>query len=337
MTEVAVHHQEPGRSGVLFVTWSFVGGRAREIAAALEGDFLVVHPKHLMGRRAAPMRWAVSSVVTAAQLLRRRPRSVIVTNPPIFPAVIVFTYGRLFRRPVIIDSHPGSFGRKGNRLAARFLPVHRWLARRVPGVLVTTDDWVREVDSWGGHGVVIHEAPPLWSVPPPRPITGRPTILFVGIFASDEPVDEVLVAASRLPDTDVVVTGDIATADPGLIASAPSNVRFVGYLGPEEYRAAVERADVILTITTEPTSVMRAAYEAVYAERPLVLSDWPNLRAIFPDGVFVQNDAGSIAEGLEQALESHERLRELAPSARQRQLRRWDEQIRELRAMIGAS
>jgi hypothetical protein len=56
---------------------------------------------------------------------------------------------------------------------------------------------------------------------------------------------------------------------------ARANVRFVGFLDSSGYRGVVTEADAVLCPTTEPGSVMRSAYEAVYACRTLIVSGWP--------------------------------------------------------------
>jgi glycosyltransferase involved in cell wall biosynthesis len=262
-----------GRPMVGFVAWGPTSGRGAEIAAALGGQSHCFYPPRLARKALVPLRYALSAVATTAYLARHRPRAVIATNPPVFPGLLAFAYGRLAGVPVLLDSHPSSFGRKGDRLSARLLPVHAWLARRVAATLVTTDDWVRQVARWGGRAEIVHEAPSGLAGSEPRALPARPVVLFAGVFAQDEPFAEVIEAARLLPSVELRVTGDLRRCPPGLRAAAPANVRFLGYLDGADYRQALQQADVVLALTTEPTSVMRAAYEAVYAGRPLVTSD----------------------------------------------------------------
>lgn len=323
------------RPPVLHVTWQRHAGRAEEISAALGGRALHVHPRALPGRAGTLVRYAQSLVLTAAGLARLRPRATIVTNPPVFPAVVVAAYAALTRTPFLLDSHTSSFGVKGNTVARRLLGVHRWLARRSNGVMVTTQSWVREVESWGARGLVVHEAPPPWTVSP-QPPGGPQRVLFVGVFADDEPVEAVVAAAALLPGVQVAVTGDLAKCPAGLVAAAPPNVEFVGFLDQSGYRAEVERADVLLALTTEPTSIMRAGYEAVYARRRLVVSDWPALREVFPHAWFTSHDPQALAAALRDALSE--------PAAAQRldralaeQASRWRGQLETLRGALAPS
>jgi glycosyltransferase involved in cell wall biosynthesis len=288
-----------------------------------------------VGRRRTALRYAVSALLTVAKLARHRPTAVVVTNPPIVPGVLAWLYARVAGARLALDSHPASFGRKGDRVSARLLPVHRWLARRVDTVLVTTDEWVEEVERWGGRGLVVHEAPPPWTCGPARrQVDGVTRVLFVGVFGGDEPVDQVVDAARHLDDVEILVTGDLRRAPAGLVEAAPPNVRFVGFLDPDDYAAAVDDADLLLALTTEPTSVMRAAYEGVYAGRPIVISDWPALRELFPYAVFVANDAEGIAKGVGAAVDDRGTLLAELARARELQTTRWDDQRAAVRSIL---
>ncbi|GAA2721752.1 glycosyltransferase [Cellulomonas aerilata] len=319
-----------GRPDVVHVTWQRHGGRAEEIAHALGGRPLHVYPAGLTRRHLFLVRYVLSLLQTVAGLVRLRPRSVIVTNPPVFPGLTVAAYSALTRRPFVLDSHPGSFGDMGNAVARRMLAVTQWLARRASAVMVTVDSYAEQVESWGGRGLVVHEAPPLWQVPA-APGRARRRVLYVGVFAKDEPVEEVVRAAALLPDIDVALTGDLDRCPPGLRESAPANVDFVGFLGPAAYAAEFARADVVMSLTTEPTSIMRSAYEAVYARRPLVTTDWPSLRAVFPTAHHTPNESSGLAAAVREALLDGP---EVLDVALREQEQRWAEQVAGLRSAL---
>lgn len=327
---------DPTGAGTTFchVTWQRHGGRAEEMAEALGGRALHVYPVALADRRWVLLRYAVSAVLTAAGLLRLRPRAVVVVNPPVVPGLVVAAWSRLTGAPFLLDSHTSSFGVKGNAVARRTLGITRWLARRSAGVMVTTTSWVTEVQSWGATGLVVHEAPPAWEVGP-RVAGARPQVLFVGVFSEDEPVDAVVAAAALLPEVDLLVTGDVTRAPAGLVDGAPANVSFTGFLDQRAYRRALEAADVVVALTTEPTSVMRAAYEAVYARRALVVSDWPTLREVFPLAHHAHNDAEALADGVRTALaDGPEAAASRAREAHQVQHLRWDQQLDAMRTAL---
>lgn len=325
----------PARTPFCHVTWQRHGGRAEEMADALGGRAVHVHPAALGARRWVLLRYLVSVVLTVVALLRYRPRAVAVTNPPVVPGLVVAAYARLTGAPFLLDSHTSSFGVKGNEVARRSLGITRWMARRSAGVMVTTSSWVAEVEGWGARGLVVHEAPPAWTVAPRPAGRARPQVLFVGVFSDDEPVAEAVAAAAELPDVDLLVTGDVARAPQELVDSAPGNVHLVGFLDRRAYRQALEQADVVIALTTEPTSVMRAAYEAVYARRALVVSDWPTLREVFPLARHSANEPGPLAEAVRAALADDEPAAGArAEEARTLQLERWEQQLDAMRRAL---
>jgi glycosyltransferase involved in cell wall biosynthesis len=167
-----------------------------------------------------------------------------------------------------------------------------------------------------------------------RDCSGERRLLFVCTFAPDEPLSEALEAARRLPDVQFQITGDIRRLPLEARRAAPANVEWVGYLGPDEYPAALARADVVMTLTRRGESVPRSAHEAVDALRPLVLSRWPHLGELFPYAVLVENDGAGIAAGIEEAFRRCDELSSQAPEARAVQHRRWREQLGALRAAL---
>jgi glycosyltransferase involved in cell wall biosynthesis len=323
---------------VAFVAWTTRTGRAEELAAALGGVARLFTGGGLKGRATAPLRYVINAAQTARWLLRLRPRAVAVQNPPTPAAYLVAAYARLAGVPLLLDSHPVAFGRKQSRLWGALVPLHRRLARRADLVLVTVEDLAAEVRAWGGRAQLVHEAPPATAMaggePPER---DGVRVLFVGVFAPDEPVAAVVEAAAAVGEATVAITGDVADAPPGLVEGAPPNAEFVGFLGPAAYAEALRDADVVMVLTTEPTSVVRAGYEAVYAHRPLIVSDTPVLREVFPHAVHAGPSAPELAAALRRAVAELEALRAIAPRARSEQAERWEGQRRALSEAIGAT
>lgn len=328
-----------GRSGTgpdpLYLSWGAVAERAREITTALGGEPVSYFPKSAAWRPHTSLRWAISAVRTVAVLLDRRPGSVIVTNPPVFPGAIALIYGRLTGAPVVLDDHPGSFGAQGDLVAAKLLFAHRRMVPRAAACLVTADEWVRTVEDWGGNGIVLHEAPGDWVLRPPQQSQTLHRVLYVCTFGRDEPVEEVLDAAREVPGVQVTITGDRRYFPPELRSKVPDNVTLVGLLPTDRYREAVYQSDAIMALTTEPTSAMRAAFEGVWAGRPLILSDWPLLASLFPHAVRVPNDPAGIAAGIRRLRGEYSLRAAEVSGARDRQSQRWEQQLADLRVALG--
>lgn len=317
-----------------FVAWGAVAGRSAEIAAALNGHVLCLFPPDARWRPPAPVRYVLGALRTSWWLARHRPQAVIVTNPPVFAGLVVLAFGRLRRATVVLDSHPSSFGAQGDKVSARLVFVHRWMARRVSFSMVAADVWRRIVESWGAEALVVHEAPGDADPAPATTRQERLRVLYVGRLGPDEPYQVVLEAARLKASCDVVLTGDPSGCPEHLRQNAPSNVEFVGFLAAADYRRQLERADVVLTLTTEPGSVMRAAYEAVYANRPLIVSDWPLNKELFPFALHVDHRPEDVARALGEVDRRHRELLQAAPAARELQLDRWEVQRRALVARL---
>ena len=316
-----------------FIAWSR-SARAREMATATGADCHVVFI-HKLGRSwLAPLRYVLSAFSTARFVIAARPSVVVATNPPIFPALMVHLFGRLTDTALVLDSHPRGFGLKGSRVGQIMAPAHRLLVRHARATLVAGPELAQTVTDWGGRAIVVHEAPPMWSINAPPDGEGPPTVLWTSIFAADEPVADVLAAARELPDVRFLITGDVELCPPELRASAPGNVTFTGYWVDEGYSRLIRSADVVLVLTTEAASVPRAAFEAVEGLRPLVLSDFPSLHPLFRDAVFVANTQAGIAAGIREALDRHPALVVAAAAARERQRARWLTQLKQLREVL---
>ncbi len=323
------------RPPVSFIAWSSVPGRSEEIATALGGEARCFYDFGFVTARLIPIRYAASALRTTLYLLARRPRAVIASNPPVFPGLIAYLYGLLSGAPVVLDSHPSAFGfYESKRLVTLTMPLHRFLMARVAGQIVTVEDLVDEVKRQGGRAEICHEAPPRWSVPAADPPNGAPRVLFVGIFADDEPTEMVVAAARELQDVEVAVTGDLRKCPPGLLEGSTPNVRFVGFLDEAAYRDAIAASHVIMTLTNRPEAVNRAANEAVFARRPLIVSDWPASRRYFPHAVHVPNTVEGVVEGISEALRRYDDLSQAAEAALVEQASRWERQLDVLRELL---
>jgi hypothetical protein len=261
----------------------------------------------------------------------------MVQAPPVPAVAIAWAWSRLARVPLLIDSHPASFGTEQARVDRVMRPLLAWLVPRSAGCLVTTPRLGEQISRWGGHPIVVHEAPMPWGERMRRRgCSPQPRALFVCTFAPDEPVMQTLEAAARLPDVTFAITGDLRRLPEAARSSAPGNVQWVGYLNATDYVAALEQADVIMSLTMRPESVARSAHEGVDALRPMVISGGPHMRDLFPYAVIVENEPPSIAAGVAEALRRYEELSEKAIEARSVQHRRWHEQLADIHAALSA-
>jgi glycosyltransferase involved in cell wall biosynthesis len=304
-------------------------------ARELGGELHCIHYLKFRSPPCAAPKYVLQSIRTLWVLFRRAPRAVHVQNPPFLCSAVVWVYCVVARARFAVEFHSAAFGR-----AWRWaLPVQRWLARRAAANVVTNEHWARLVRSWGGHALVMYDA--FLPLPPGRPyaVGPGPTVAFLGTFADDEPVAEVLEAARLLPDVQFYVTGDATKAPHALVAGAPPNVHFTGFLEPNgEYLGLLRAVDVAIVLTTRDHTLQLAGCEAISVGTPIVTSDWPYLRELFELGaVFAAPTAESIRAGVAKALAERNEL--AAQTAALTALRRdeWKRQLEELDEVVSGA
>ena len=120
-----------------------------------------------------------------------------------------------------------------------------------------------------------------------------------------------------------------------LIAKAPPNVRFVGYLHDQDYWNEIGAADVVVALTTYPHSLLAAGQDAMAVGRPLVTSDKPVLREYFGDAaLYVSDDGADLARGIRTALRDSDALTAGMLCRRSKRLDEWLRAFSEVRAVF---
>jgi hypothetical protein len=137
------------RPKVSFIAWAEDSGRAHEVARALGGEACTFYVLRIVWKPLVPLRYLLSAISTCIYLLSRRPRAVIVTNPPIFPGLIALLYCIATKAPLLLDSHPSAFGE--GPMAKQVAGVHAWLARRAATTMVAVPELAEIVTAWVGH------------------------------------------------------------------------------------------------------------------------------------------------------------------------------------------
>jgi glycosyltransferase involved in cell wall biosynthesis len=292
-----------------------------------------IHNLRFQSKPYAPFKYVIQSVRTLRLLARERPQAVHVQNPPCFCALVVACYCSLTGTRYVLDHH-----------SAAFLPVwdtfgmiQRLVVRRAAVNIVTSDHWAGIVRSWGGDAMVMYDA--FRELPPGDEVELPPGrhAAFVGTFAFDEPLDAVFDAARELPHVQFHVTGDTTTAPAGLLERAPANVAFTGFRPYGEYLGLLRAVDVVMALTTRDHTLQGAGCEAVSLGTPLITSEWPYLREVFADMVFVAADGESIRAGLVDALDRRAELARTAVALREVRRSQWKEQLARLEEhMAGA-
>jgi glycosyltransferase involved in cell wall biosynthesis len=294
-------------SSLAAVAWARFQPRTSALAAALGGRTLYVDDgiagKGMAGR---PLAYLLKAVRTWMALSHADPQTVLVVTPPVFAPLVAWLWSVAHGRELVVDCHTGAF--HSNKWGwAR--PIHRWLLRRVKVVLLHTDEAEALVRGWGARALLLPDDLPQSSDAGPYARVDRPSVVVAGSLDENEPVAEVVEAARLLPDVEFRFTGDAALLPPGVVAGAPANAVFTGYLPYPAFLGELQAATLVGVFSTDPQIMNRAAFEAVGLGRPMVLSDLAGLRSRFGTAaLFCANDPGAIAEAVARGLEDQGEL-----------------------------
>jgi glycosyltransferase involved in cell wall biosynthesis len=323
----------------LFISWVAHCARSDSLARELGARSLLIHRLSSRHKLLYPLKYLGQGLDTLLALVRHRPDLIIAMNPPIFCVMTVYLYAKLKNIPFAIDSHSSTFNEKEWRWSQ---PLLRFFSKRAVVTIVTSDDLAAIVRSWGAAAYVIGAVPMEYALKPqPDRLQSagdrsRLKITVVNTFSRDEPLAAVLEAARRCPDrVEFRITGNTRYADPKLLAIAPPNVTFTGFVARAAYIQNLYWADFVMVLTTRDLTMQRGAYEALVAGCPLILSDWAILRRTFPEGaVFVDNTAAGLAAGLETARQDRARLTAGILNLRAEKLAAWPHVIGRLNTKL---
>jgi glycosyltransferase involved in cell wall biosynthesis len=280
-----------------FITWMSHCRRSDGIADALGGTSHLVSNMGFQNPRTAPLRYLLDGADTLRILLRSKPDAVLVASPPFLAPALVAAYAAVRRIPFVIDAHTGVFN---DPRWAWATPINRFLSRRAAATIVTSDHLRRTVEGWDARVVIVGDVPVTFPDVPAADLGEGFNVTMVSSFSFDEPFREVFEAVRGLDGVRVHVTGRVSRAAPGLVESAPPNVRFTDFISDEEYAALMRGSDAVMALTTRDHTMQRGAYEAVAMAKPLITSDFPILRDAFSKGsVHVGADAAQIRAALE--------------------------------------
>ncbi len=239
---------------------------------------------------------------------------MFVQNPSIVLASIALVFRPWFGYTLIVDAHnSGVAPLEGRSCFFQFWAnaVHS----RADFTIITNTGLASHISEVGGSPLVIPDpVPHLSANSPPITTVNAPQVVecfFISTWSADEPFQEVISASLILGDRfKIVASGRYQkVAEQLAVTTIPSNFTMTGYLTETEFVSLLLRCDIVIDLTTREDCLVCGAYEAVAAEKPMILSDTACLKAYFSKGVvFTQNDAVSIANAIIHAAENIDSL-----------------------------
>ena len=230
--------------------------RARAPGARWEGDgFRLVlvptppYPRNVCLRRILSHRAFARNLRKLAELEPQRPDLVIASLPPLASAAALADFCRVRGITFVVDvmdAWPENFARVVPRWTLAPLRVRaRRIYRSAQGVSAVATRYIDLAKSYGAHcpthlayhGIVRKQVRPVFA-------EGAFRLVYVGTMGASYDLETVIDAVREMPDVELELAGT-GPKEAALRARAEgcSRIFFHGYLGDEELRALLARAD----------------------------------------------------------------------------------------------
>lgn len=278
----------------LFVVWTGYQRRAVVLAGRLGADLVALRHR-FRGRWLRPIDYLEKALRTFLLVARRRPPFVVVQVPPPFATIPVRWAGAR----LVVDAHNAALEGRWARL-----PGARAQLRQATVCLAHNDVIVETARERFPEARWITVYDPVPDLADRSIARDASTVLFIGSFGADEPVDLLLEVVARMPEKRFLVTADPARLPAATRAALSSlaNVTMTGFLPEPEYHALLRSCGAALVLSTRAAVQPSGACEALAADTPLVVSETPLTRALFGGWAHtVRNEGEDVAAALADA------------------------------------
>ena len=305
----------------IWITWE-IQRRNKGISSAL--DFPLYE---LEVDAPQAIRYLVSVYKTVRIIVKDKPQLLVVQNPSIVLAFSSILFRLFFHYKLVVDAHnSGILPAEGK--SPLLMRIARWLQRKADLTIVTNTELKKIVDCNGGKGFVLPDKIPTCPEKVETDLNGKLNIAFICTFSEDEPYMEVIKAASML-DNDIIFyitgryTGKISRHD------VSPNVKLLGFVSDEEYWTLLQSADIVMDLTLREGCLVCGAYEALAANKPMILSNTLVLKEYFSKGcIYVEPDAYSIVSGVHGAVRKINELKCEIKLLKADLQQSWDERLK---------
>jgi len=330
---MAKPNSEANKHFWVMISWAPYSRMSQTFARELGGKLHCIHYLRFQSPIHAPFKYIAMAIHTLFVLFKERPKAVHVQNPPFVAGLVVNIYCRLTGSGFVLHYHSAAFGSTWDWA----LTLQKFIARRAVTNIVTNNHWAEIVRSWGGHAIVMTD--PFLELPKGEAFKVREgyNVAFVSTFAKDEPLDAVVDAARALPEVNFYITGNKKKKPASFFEQAPSNITFTGFLDPDlQYPGLLRAVDAVMVLTTRNHTLQLGGCEATALGKPLITSDWPYLKEVFPKGtVYVSDSAESIIDGIQDVKKNYTQLAVEIVQLREESQQEWTTKLGQLNQMMG--
>jgi len=283
------------RQKKVFITWANQDSRSRSLAYHLEDKNYFIQKLNSNSKFFAPLKYILNTIVTLNLLNKENPDVIFVVNPPVFAVLVVWIYCIFHNSAYIVDTHSAAFTAKRWTI---FLWLYRFLSKRALVNILHNKVLERKVAHWGSITTKLDSYIQL-RVGKTYPFRKGFNVVFISLYSKDEPLEEVIEAARKMPRVNFYITGSLAKAPKGIINKAPENIIFTDFLPDERYGALLKGCNIAICLTKNDNTMQNGASEALALTRPIITSNWPVLQNVFYKGaICIDNTSDSIVSAI---------------------------------------
>lgn len=291
----------------VWITWED-HRRSRELAAAFGCEYFCITSSKFM-----LIRYFILCLKTLLFVAQKKPGIIFCQNPSVVLAAFLCFIKIIFRFILIVDRHSNFKLKTVSSKNIKWIFFHLisdYSLKRACLTIVTNKYLEDFVISKGGRACVLPD-----KLPDLKGITSNycgdeKKVTFICTYSSDEPVVEVIKAASILgQDYKFHVTGSHKKYKgiEYLKKIMPGNVTLTGFLPEDQYQELIASSDLLIIITTNEYTLTCGAYEAVSLGKPMILGNTMTIKEYFYQGaIYTDADSMSIAKGIEDIFNNME-------------------------------
>lgn len=242
-------------------------------------------------------------------LLKEKPKILMVQNPSIILCFFSIILKFFFRFKLVVDAHNEGIEplNSSNKFKIRLTNT---IIKNTDITIVTNKYLQAKVDQLGGFGIIIPDKlpEPINTQSSKDSLSSKFNLVLIATYAADEPIKEILQAASNLSQTlTLYVTGNENKLDKRFRETLSSNIKFTGFLHEKEYWSLIASAHATIDLSLKDNCLVCGAYESVAVNTPMILSDSMACRDYFYKGsVYTSADTGAIELAIKDMIANHE-------------------------------
>lgn len=293
----------------LFIVWRIFQRRTESLAREFDLDACYYYkPWEERSKFHKALSYIFKTFGTIADLVRKKPTVVFIQLPPTPVLYIASAYCKLTGSRLVADCHNAM-------IYSRWLnwPLAKTLLRRANITLVHNRDVEVYARRFELETITLRDPLPVLESPAQTDLLERigigekPYIIVPWSFAPDEPINELVQAATELPGIIFVMTWFAEKLPPETRNRLPPNLLLSGYLNDEDFNTLFARSSAALVLTTREGTQPSAASEAIVLGIPLIVSDLNTTRDLYGDmPIYTKNTCEGIRDASQEIIDNPE-------------------------------